>query len=90
MAFPIRMISEKSDQIKLDLTTSPNSVEFEDYMNLVSIVSDVDCYVKFNTDESKPFLHLANLVYNWFFPIKRIIAWSVNGEGKLYAWGEKI
>ncbi|MEM2446490.1 MAG: hypothetical protein QW734_07515 [Candidatus Bathyarchaeia archaeon] len=90
MAFPVRMISEKADQIEIDLDFAPKEAEFEDYMNLVAIVSDVDALVKFNSPENKPFLHKSNLVYNWFFPIKKIIAEAVNEKGKLYAWGEKI
>lgn len=90
MAFPVRMISEKVDSIVIDVSPSPKYAEFVDYMNLVAILSDVDCYVKFNSAESKPIPIVANLVYNYFFPIKMIIVYSENGIGKLYAWGEKV
>jgi hypothetical protein len=59
-------------------------------MNLVAILSKVDCYVKFNEPTNKPFIHLANMVYNWFFPIKKLYVQAVRDSGKFYAWGEKI
>jgi len=90
MAFPVRMISEFADCIEGTIDASERVFEFEDWVNLVSIVSDVDCYVKFNEPDSKSFIHLANLVYNWFFPIKRLYVRAVDGSGKFYAWGEKI
>lgn len=90
MAFPIRMISDKADCIEAEIDTSVKVLEFEDYMNLVAILSKVDCYVKFNEPTSKPFIHLANVAYNWFFPIKRLIVQAVSEKGKFYAWGEKI
>jgi len=90
MAFPVRMISEFADSIEATIDESEKVLEFEDWVNLVSIVSEVDCYVKFNGPTNKQFKHLANLVYNWFFPIKRMYVKAVGGSGKFYAWGEKI
>lgn len=90
MAFPIRMMSEKADCIEAEIDTSAKKFSFIDYMNVVSIYSEVDCYVKFNDESSKPFPHLAKLVYTWFFPIKELIVYSVSEKGKFYAWGEKV
>jgi hypothetical protein len=90
MAFPVRMISEFADCIEATIDTSVKVLEFEDWVNLVAILSKVDCYVKFNEPDSKPFIHLANMAYNWFFPIKKLYVQAVSESGKFYAWGEKI
>lgn len=90
MAVPIRMMSEKADCIEETIDTAPKTFTFIDYMTVVSIYSEVDCYVKFNEEKNKPFIHLAKLVYTWFFPIKKLIVYSVSEKGKFYAWGEKV
>jgi hypothetical protein len=90
MAFPVRMISSKADCLEAEIDVVPITLEFEDWMDLVAIVSKVDALVKFNEPTSKPFIHLANMAYNWFFPIKRIIVQAKEEKGKFYAWGEKI
>lgn len=90
MAFPVRLISEVVDSIVIELDEVPKSREFVDWMTSVSIYSEVDCYVRFNEETSKEIPILANMVFNFFFPIKKIIAYSTAGNGRLYAWGEKI
>jgi len=90
MAFPVRMISEYADCIEATIDTTERVFEFGNWVNLVSIVSEVDCYVKFNEPDTKQFIHLARLAYNWFFPVKRLYVKAVSGTGKFYAWGEKI
>jgi hypothetical protein len=90
MAFPVRIIGEKADCFEADVDTSTKCVDFGDYYNLVAIISKVDCYIRFNEPTNKEFIHLANLAFNWFFPIKRVYVRSTGESGKLYVWVEKI
>lgn len=90
MAFPARMIASFVDYAETDVSATESCIEFADWCNLVAIYSDVDCFIRFNEPTSKPIKLIANVILNFFFPIKKIYVYSPYGSGKLYAWGEKI